>query len=504
MRKYSPQDTHQIAQNKTNEVIHDMQCTNMHITGNKNAFTGTMSGALQCVGGGFFGKDVIINGSLTVLGETATHVTNETIIEDKNLYLAMPSAGVADDIHADGAGLIIKGTDDKRIIWDKKGNAFCISHGLNIPKNSNIMVGNKELIGRFSILDTIRYSKLSQVGNMTAGSIEPGFGDINNSGSGSVITSNCLINGSLLSKTANIGRIDANVIVGSPTGYIQGVLNGTFVGDMTGDVHGRLFGDVISRNYSEFSGVVKFKTNFIEGLRHEALQNSGKYSHAGIDIHIENRDNPHGVTAQQVGMDTAQWNANRLMGIRIADIKPVESSVLTFKDNVWKSGQFDHGLLRGAGSHTHGEIDTHIDCMNNPHCVTADQVGRNVAQWNANKLNGITVNGRPMDGGLLRYNAAANEWQTGLVDHDKLAGKGVYTHAQIDAHIGATDNPHKVTHHHVGSALAQWNANKLVDIKLPSKPSKPSAGDILVFNGTEWTYSNLHTLIHQYMIGRSK
>ena len=51
---------------------------------------------------------------------------------------------------------------------------------------------------------------------------------------------------------------------------------------------------------------------------------------AYVDSHASRTDNPHSVTASQVGRDTAQWNANRIQGRTVSSSAPTNGQVLTY------------------------------------------------------------------------------------------------------------------------------------------------------------------------------
>lgn len=57
-------------------------------------------------------------------------------------------------------------------------------------------------------------------------------------------------------------------------------------------------------------------------------------------------------------------------------------------------------------------VDTHSSRTDNPHSVTASQVGRDTAQWNANKIQGRTVSASsPTNGQVLTYNSTTTQYE---------------------------------------------------------------------------------------------
>ena len=49
-----------------------------------------------------------------------------------------------------------------------------------------------------------------------------------------------------------------------------------------------------------------------------------------VDAHSSRTDNPHGVTASQVGRDTAQWNADRIRGVAVSSTTPSNGQILVY------------------------------------------------------------------------------------------------------------------------------------------------------------------------------
>lgn len=173
------------------------------------------------------------------------------------------------------------------------------------------------------------------------------------------------------------------------------------------------------------------------------------------------------------------------------------SPKITLTDNVGNNTveidvdgtQLDHTELQNRGTHTHVNIDLHIDdTTTNPHNVTAAQVGLgNVANTLNNPAavvpptptddssGGYTIGSRWIDTVadkeyvLVDASVGAAIWvQTTLLDHTELANKGTNTHTQIDAHIAdVTTNPHAVTATQVGLGNVQDLLNNYAAIVDP-------------------------------------
>jgi len=111
------------------------------------------------------------------------------------------------------------------------------------------------------------------------------------------------------------------------------------------------------------------------------------------------------------------------------DIEPAGSSVtVTFDDstNTFTIGidptEIAHQSLNGVGSFTHADIDDHIVDKTNPHAVTAAQVGRDTAQWNASKIQGTPVDGAApaATNDILAYNLGTNRYEPKALSSDIL------------------------------------------------------------------------------------
>lgn len=82
-------------------------------------------------------------------------------------------------------------------------------------------------------------------------------------------------------------------------------------------------------------------------------------------------------------------------------------NVLKYNGSAWATYDLDSALTTLANS-----LNSHIANVSNPHTVTAAQVGNTTAQWNANQINGVTVNNSSISSGFtLVYNGSQIVWQ---------------------------------------------------------------------------------------------
>ena len=92
------------------------------------------------------GGDVTISGSLTVEGST-TFVAAETItLTDKNIELAVPSAGSPTDVSANGGGIILKGDADHTILWNSTTDDWDFSENIDIPALKGYKINGVEVL----------------------------------------------------------------------------------------------------------------------------------------------------------------------------------------------------------------------------------------------------------------------------------------------------------------------------------------------------------------------
>lgn len=96
--------------------------------------------------------NVIIEGNLTVNGATTTISSTNLSIQDKNIILAN---GNASDAGADGAGITIKGTTDKTILWNDSTDAFEISEHIDLPAGKTIRINGNQILSATALASSV-------------------------------------------------------------------------------------------------------------------------------------------------------------------------------------------------------------------------------------------------------------------------------------------------------------------------------------------------------------
>jgi len=90
---------------------------------------------------GSFSGDVTISGNLLVSGDTVTVNVGELTVEDKNILIA--NVATPSDATADGAGITIKGTTDKTILWVDASDSFVFSEPVVAPSGSFLNLASR-------------------------------------------------------------------------------------------------------------------------------------------------------------------------------------------------------------------------------------------------------------------------------------------------------------------------------------------------------------------------
>lgn len=164
-----------------------------------------------------------------------------------------------------------------------------------------------------------------------------------------------------------------------------------------------------------------------------------------LNSHANNKDNPHSVTAHQVGAYTQEET-----DIKIADLVDSAPETLNTLNELSAAlgddPNFATTIANEIGTKaTKEEFGEHINNVNNPHSITKEQVGLG----DCNNTSDI--------------NKPVSTAQAEAIADAKKAG----TDAQnaIDIHTSNKDNPHNVTISQIGADAAGSSAQALLDAK---------------------------------------
>jgi len=95
------------------------------------------------------GGNLTVVGNLTVQGTTTTLNTSTLTIEDKNIVIA--NVFSPSDTSADGAGITIRGSTDKTILYSEADNWLDISENLNLASGKALYIGDTLVINGNSL-----------------------------------------------------------------------------------------------------------------------------------------------------------------------------------------------------------------------------------------------------------------------------------------------------------------------------------------------------------------
>lgn len=146
---------------------------------------------------------------------------------------------------------------------------------------------------------------------------------------------------------------------------------------------------------------------------------------ANLATHEARTNNPHNVTAAQVGNTTAQWNANQIQGRAISTTAPTSGQALVWNGTTWVPGN-----VSGAVTSVNGQTGA------------------------------VTLNtGAIAEGTNLYYTDAR-------VDA-RITAANLVSNASLSSHTGNTSNPHNTTAAQVGAySTAQVDALDAQNVKL--------------------------------------
>jgi len=151
--------------------------------------------------------DVIIRGDLTVEGSTTTINTTVTTVEDANIELGVTD--VPSDTTADTGGIILKGTTDKTIIWNKDisnvaNSNWTFSENVSLDSGKSFKINNISVLSSTSLGNTVTDAPgLRSLGNLLSLTVD-------NINVNSNTISSLDLNGNIVLSPNGIGTVDVD------------------------------------------------------------------------------------------------------------------------------------------------------------------------------------------------------------------------------------------------------------------------------------------------------
>ena len=257
----------------------------------------------------------------------------------------------------------------------------------------------------------------------------------------------------------------------------------------------------------------KISISYVGGyflVKYEPILDSDKYvRYDEFSEHTTNTDNPHSVTASQVGADPVgsaadAVNAHNTSKDAHADIREAVANAQSVASQANSLAGEAHYLAEGANANAYyahdrisvveENVSTHISNTDNPHSVTAAQVGAEVegtAQTLIDTHNDdltahpdIRQSIENMDSVCRDYITAHNESSE---SHEDIRTSIANVEENLNLHVANTDNPHSVTELQVSTATTERTDRAFIraDYNYEGRPNYIAAKvtDDILFEG---------------------
>jgi hypothetical protein len=258
-------------------------------------------------------------------------------------------------------------------------------------------------------------------------------------------------------------------------------------------------GDITSGVFADARVAESSITQHESAITHQNISGSGTNTHTQIDAHISD-STAHRVINDIGSTTTDLWSASKIT----SELSGKSSTSHTHATSAITSGTFvdariaesnitqhetaiTHQNISGAGTNTHAQIDSHIS-DSTAHRVINDIGSTTTDLWSASKITSelsgksstshthatsAIISGTFVDARIAASNITQHET---AITHQNILGAGTNTHAQIDAHISNTSNPHSVTKTQVGlSNVVNLKVN-LIATTVPTVTDDSSGG----------------------------
>ena len=192
-------------------------------------------------------NNLFVSGDFTVDGTFVTVDQENLSITNKNIFLG--ETGEPSDPLADGGGIVLRGDEDKSLLWIQSTDAWTSSENFDLAENKSYLVNSTEVLTETSLGNSVVSSSLESVGTITSGTWNGDVISSEHGGTGqSTYTDGQLLIGNTSDDTLNKSTLDGGlgININNGSGEIE-IINSD-----------RGSAQSIFKNISDQNGIVQF------------------------------------------------------------------------------------------------------------------------------------------------------------------------------------------------------------------------------------------------------